>query len=468
MEPQVNIARESKQSALAQECYALCANLLCGVKLLFFRRSGIERAVVSYDQIFLLIGFYSLVVFVTSYLITPYPVFDPDGLQYFGAELLITLLAGFILVKLTHNQSNLPKFLIMMYSISPFFYLLLYTVIPNLSGNLQIIGALLYMAWGLGVYFFIALLLLDQKKLKAAFLVILMAVVSYPLAGTSNSFWYAGYDWESRYDGDFYTVNQEDVYYSQYILLGNALEPIKPGVEGTTDLFFVGFGSDATQDVFMKEIGHVQGVMNQRLGTSGRSVALINNLATIDTVPLASSTNLGISLRYLGEKMNRDEDVVFLYLTSHGSQDHDLSVKMWPLDLNDLRPEHIKDHLDNAGIRWRIILVSACYSGGFIDALKDEYSLILTAAASDKTSFGCSNENEYTYFGEALFKNVQEGPYQFVPHFEQAMAEIKARELSEFLTPSDPQLFIGSMMREKLTLLEQDMAQYAPDRFVGF
>lgn len=218
----------------------------------------------------------------------------------------------------------------------------------------------------------------------------------------------------------------------------------------------------------MREIGHVQRVMNERLGASGRSVVLINNLKTINTTPLASSTNLNIALSHLGSKMNRDEDVVFLYLTSHGSMDHELSVQMWPLDLNAIRPEDIKTYLDNAGIRWRIILISACYSGGFIKALQNEYSLIFTAAAPDKASFGCSHENEYTYFGEAIFKNVEAKPYQFIDSFNRAITNITQRENNENLTPSEPQLYVGSLMKEKLRLLEQDIVRYTPERFGAF
>ena len=211
----------------------------------------------------------------------------------------------------------------------------------------------------------------------------------------------------------------------------------------------------------MKEIEHVQRVMDERLGTSGRSVALINNLKTLDTTPLASSTNLRIALKHIGSKMNPDEDVALLYLTSHGSMDHELAVQMWPLDLNNIRPEDIRAYLDDADIRWRIILISACYSGGFIKALQNEYSLIFTAAAPDKASFGCSNENEYTYFGEALFKNLEDKPYQFVEHFVQAMERIRQRERYENLTPSEPQLFIGNLMKEKLKLLERDIVRSA-------
>lgn len=255
------------------------------------------------------------------------------------------------------------------------------------------------------------------------------------------------------------------MYYNQFSLLHHTLKPIQPGVEGVTDLFFVGFGSDSRQDVFMKEVNHVQHFMDNNLGTAGRSVTLINNVATLETVPLASASNLKFTLNHLARKMDPDEDVVFLYLTSHGSEDHDLAVSMSPLDLNDLRPEHIKTYFDNAGIRWRIILVSACYAGGFIEPMMDDYSLILTAAAADKTSFGCSNENEFTYFGEALFKAAPQGDYAFIPSIQNAMAAIRERELSEGLPPSEPQLFIGEKMKQKLREIEQQLARYPAERF---
>ncbi|MDH5480406.1 MAG: C13 family peptidase [Nitrosomonas sp.] len=468
MELGIEYPEETKKAPFVREFYALFSNLYCGVKLLCFRRSAIEQAVVSFDQIFLLICLYGLTVLITSYLITPYPVFDTYGLEYLSVELLITFLIGFALAKLAGEQGRLSRFLILVYSISPFLYVVVYAGLPHLPDTLLLTGYLLYMVWIIGVIFFMAYMLLDRQKSKAAFIVALWLAASYSLASTSLSFWYEGYNPDETFYEDYDPINQEQVYYNQFALLSEALKPIKPGVAGTTDLFFVGFGSDASQDVFMKEVGHVQRFMDQSLGTTGRSIALINNSTTIDTVPLASSTNLKFSLNHLGEIMDRDEDVVFLYLTSHGSQDHDFSVNMWPLDLNDLRPESIKDYLDNAGIRWRIILISACYSGGFIDTLKDEYSLILTASATDKTSFGCSNENEFTYFGEALFKNAKAVPYPFIASFEQAMAEIRERELSENLPPSEPQLFVGSKMKERISLLEQDMSQYNHERFSGF
>lgn len=465
MDVYTSIPKESKQPALIKEFRILFLNLYCGIQLLVFRRNAIGRITVSYDQFIFLLGFYTLTALVVSYAATPNPVFDLSGLGYLGVKLLIALVVGYVFAKLTGDQSDLLRILVITYCVLPALYLISFALLAYLPVTTLIAGYVAFIAWALAVCFYIALQLLEWNKPKAALIAALWLGASYPLVNLSFSFWYEGYDEDNELatysTGALHEVNQEHVYYSQYRLLNNALDPIKPGITGVNDLFFIGFGSDSSQDVFMKEIEHVQRVMDERLGTSGRSVALINNLKTLDTTPLASSTNLRIALKHIGSKMNPDEDVVLLYLTSHGSMDHELAVQMWPLDLNNIRPEDIRAYLDDADIRWRIILISACYSGGFIKALQNEYSLIFTAAAPDKASFGCSNENEYTYFGEALFKNLEDKPYQFVEHFIQAMERIRQRERYENLTPSEPQLFIGNLMKEKLKLLERDIVSSA-------
>ncbi len=55
-----------------------------------------------------------------------------------------------------------------------------------------------------------------------------------------------------------------------------------------------------------------------------------------------------------------------VYLVSHGSADHRLAADQWPLSLVELTPVGLKQLLDDAGIKWRIIVVSSCYSGGYI------------------------------------------------------------------------------------------------------
>jgi hypothetical protein len=52
----------------------------------------------------------------------------------------------------------------------------------------------------------------------------------------------------------------------------------------------------------------------------------------------------------------------------------------------------------------KVIVVSACYSGGFIDPLQDDRALVITASRPDRRSFGCADESYFTYFGRAFSK----------------------------------------------------------------
>ena len=146
-------------------------------------------------------------------------------------------------------------------------------------------------------------------------------------------------------------------------------------------------------------------LFDDRFDTDGRSIVLINNPRTMLEAPFATVSNLRATLSAIGDMIDPDQDVVMVYLTSHGGRDHKLAVEFPPLQLEALAPATLKEILDGAGIKWRIIVVSACYSGGFIEPLKDDYTLILTASATDRTSFGCGSESDATYFGDALFQH---------------------------------------------------------------
>jgi hypothetical protein len=146
---------------------------------------------------------------------------------------------------------------------------------------------------------------------------------------------------------------------------------------------------------------------------------------------------------------------VMLYLESHGTRDHRLAVEFWPLQLNPLTPQLLRRMLDDSKIKWRIIVVSACYSGGFIEPLKDEHTLIMTASAADRTSFGCGSESEATYFGDALFQHALRFDDSFVTAFDKARERIAERERAEGVSPpSDPQIYVGDAMAAKLPQLE--------------
>src|SRR6185369_14234783 len=109
--------------------------------------------------------------------------------------------------------------------------------------------------------------------------------------------------------------------------------------------------------------------------------------------------------------------------------------------------------IDDAGIKRRVIVVSSCYSGGYVDALKDENTLVITAAAADKTSFGCSNDAEFTYFGKAYFNEALRQTYSFAEAFELAKPRIEERERMQDYELSDPRIDLGSEIRPVLEQL---------------
>src|SRR5262245_47389101 len=71
-----------------------------------------------------------------------------------------------------------------------------------------------------------------------------------------------------------------------------------------------------------------------------------------------------------------------------------------------LTPRTLSAILDAAcGYRPTVVLVSACYSGVFVgNAMLKPNRINRTAAREYRTSFGCSAENEYTYWDGCLIE----------------------------------------------------------------
>ena len=249
-------------------------------------------------------------------------------------------------------------------------------------------------------------------------------------------------------------LNVEQVYYAQFRLMSRATRALAEQRPGVADLYFVGFAGDAHQDVFLREIRSVRTLFDERFDTRGRSITLVNNRATAAAEPLASTHNLLAALHQVGARMDPDEDVLFLYLTSHGIPGV-LEVQFEPLQLNDLTAAALRKMLDDTGIKWRVIVVSACYSGSFIAPLKTDTSLIVTAARADRVSFGCSHENDFTYFGRAYFDEALRQTYSFVEAHDAASKTVGRWETDENLKPSLPQIHVGAAIRPKLEEVEQ-------------
>ncbi|MFZ3194322.1 MAG: C13 family peptidase [Moraxellaceae bacterium] len=234
----------------------------------------------------------------------------------------------------------------------------------------------------------------------------------------------------------------ETALYSQSRLLDEKLSQMQQGVIGQTNWYFMAVGGAGYQDVFRYEVEQTQRQFDTRFGTLGRSIGLFNHPNTQDSAPMATKTSIERSLARIGQQMNPDEDVLFLFMTSHGLPNvFELSNE--PIQMDSIDPQWLRQSLDRAGIRWRVLVVSACYSGSFIEALQSPDTVVITASAADKTSFGCSNQPEFTYFGRAFFAEAMRNESSIAAAFAAATARIKQLEREGGYESSEPQMVIG-------------------------
>ncbi|TSB24232.1 peptidase C13 family protein [Psychrobacter sp. YGAH215] len=249
-------------------------------------------------------------------------------------------------------------------------------------------------------------------------------------------------------------VLEEAALYEQPRLLQKALDRIDPSIPGKSDWYFMGVAGFSDQNVFRSEINKVRELFDVRFGTSGHSLALINNNYTWLDEPIATKTSILRGLKTIGQQMNADEDVLFLTLSSHGDENI-IQLANPPLAMDNLDATWLREALDASGIRWRVIVVSACYSGSFIDELASPTTVIITASAADKMSFGCTNSAEMTYFGQAFFAESLRENTSFSDAFKDAAYRVQERELYMGFEPSEPQMVIGSLMETALPAFEQ-------------
>jgi hypothetical protein len=229
--------------------------------------------------------------------------------------------------------------------------------------------------------------------------------------------------------------------YNQIELLQKNAASIQENDPDNIDLYFLGISGDGTQAVFRREIEFVQAQFEARFHTRGKSSVLINSRETIDQHPLATQTSIQRTLNHLSEKMDKAEDILFIYMTSHGSNTAEFQLKQSRLDLPDLSANKLAEFIKSTAIKWKVIVISACYSGQFIEPLKDEHTLIITAAAEDRTSFGCSDDADFTYFGDAYFNQALQQTTDFVAAFDLAVSLVQAREAASKFEPSLPQIY---------------------------
>lgn len=234
-------------------------------------------------------------------------------------------------------------------------------------------------------------------------------------------------------------------------LLDAALAALTPREPGKANLYLLAVGGDGTQEVFRSEAEFVRATFDRDFGTRGHSLVLANGLA--DRAPMATVSSLREALQAIAARMDRDNDILFLFLTSHGSSDHELVLGQSGMMLRALRPADLAGMLRESGIRWKAVVMSACYAGGFLEALRDEGTLTIAAARHDRRSFGCAAQAELTWFGHAFFKEALPAAASFQDAFRRSLALVAERETLEKIAEGErslPQMHSPAPISERL------------------
>jgi len=245
---------------------------------------------------------------------------------------------------------------------------------------------------------------------------------------------------------------------SQGRLLEDALGNV-PASTPAVELYTLTLGGDGKQSVFLRESDYVANMLTSRFGAFGQ-IRLVNHRDHLSDRPMATRENLRRAAVTLAERSG-PEDLIFIYLTSHGTSEHELVLDQPRMELADLPADELAAVLAPLKNRDKVIVISSCYSGGFIPALKDERTLIMTASRADRVSFGCSEEANFTYFGDALFAQALNQTDDLEQAFKLAKATVAERELADGFEASEPQIWAPKTVLSHWQLLRKQQARKA-------
>lgn len=224
--------------------------------------------------------------------------------------------------------------------------------------------------------------------------------------------------------------------------LAQALAALQAQRPGVVDAYVVVIALDS-DPVFNREAREAGRVLARRFDAAGRTVVLAADEGTDKGQAIGSPLNLAAALGRVAELMDEQEDVLVLYSTSHGTPRAGLNYRDLARGSAVITPEQLSAQLAERKFQNRLIILQACFAGQFVPALAAPRSVVVTAASAMRSSFGCTAENDWTFFGHALVNQALRQPDSFVRQFRRAFVTIYGWEKKLGIEPSDPQISVG-------------------------
>ena len=245
----------------------------------------------------------------------------------------------------------------------------------------------------------------------------------------------------------FEPLEIEDALVDQHDRIAAGVAALPPHADAPETLVLA-IGGQGYQAIFDREARRAAAVLSSRGG--GPALVLSNTPAQVEHGLLASRRTVALAIAALGRRA-RPDDTLVVYLTSHGGEDASIAMDAPYIEFAPLTAADLATALDSAGFRRRIIIISACFAGSWIDKLASPTTIVIAAAAKDRTSFGCDDSREFTFFGEAMLGELARPGQSLALAFDHARQRIAAGERAERVTPSLPEARVGAAMQPAWT-----------------
>jgi Peptidase C13 family len=160
----------------------------------------------------------------------------------------------------------------------------------------------------------------------------------------------------------------------------------------------------------------------------------------------ADSASWGHILHAIRDMKAGPGEACLVYVTSHGIRGEGVELSF---DGAVLLPGELDRALAiGCGNAPTVAIVSACFSGSFAaPPMERANRIVITAARADRTSFGCSADQTYTYFDRCLLANLDRAP-TWQALFDAARACVEQRERRSRFVSSQPQGWFGQAVAE--------------------
>ena len=157
--------------------------------------------------------------------------------------------------------------------------------------------------------------------------------------------------------------------------------------------------------------------------------------------PQATLENFALVMSKMAE-VARPRDRVLLLISTHSNPGL-LNINAGGKHLPPLTPQILSNALAPLNDVPTLVVLSACYSGAFIEPLKAPNRVLLTATDARRTTFNCQYKGDHTPFAEALFGQAGAENRSVTDWMGEAQKSIAAQERRRKGPASQPRIFVG-------------------------